>query len=118
MEAVVELDAVKEANAWLQDELAQLKEAAEGDRKALVAEKETIETTRSVDLLAEKKLKAAKKEVDDLSPKERGKDQHLSRQIARKGWHSHPSLQCGSGRRCGTARRHREKLQLHLAVYR
>lgn len=42
-------------------------EGGQCDRKALVVVKEMVETTLSAHLLAEKKLKVAKREVDDLS---------------------------------------------------
>lgn len=67
VEVAAELTSMKEANVRLLYELAQMKEAAKGDRKALVATKEVVETSCLAQRRIEKKLKALKKEANDLS---------------------------------------------------
>lgn len=64
---VAKLTAVKEANARLLDDLAQMKGAVKGDKRAPIAAKEAVETSHSAQLHAEKKMKIAKKEADNLS---------------------------------------------------
>lgn len=66
LEMANELAATKKANGRLEVEVARLKEAAEGDKKALLAVKEKVEAVHVERAKAEGKLKAVEKEAGAL----------------------------------------------------